>query len=198
MRPQDRASLSRRALIDAFNRLFMDLGYDNLTVQALVDEAGLGYATFYRHYKNMDELALAVMQSTIDELLDLIAQQATRYGELLALFSFVHDNQGLFRRYHAISASYPAHALFSDTLITYLLERYEERDTNTVPITVGVNHWVESTWYLIGFYLDNMDQYAAGHMAILLIELTIKTLESTMLVLRPDWLENHPDYLTEN
>ena len=51
-----RVARTRRTLHEALIRLIMRKGYDALTVQEIIDEADIGRATFYAHYRGKDDL----------------------------------------------------------------------------------------------------------------------------------------------
>jgi AcrR family transcriptional regulator len=51
-----RVARTRRTLHEALIRLIMRKGYDALTVQEIIDEADVGRATFYAHYRGKDDL----------------------------------------------------------------------------------------------------------------------------------------------
>ncbi|HSX62568.1 MAG TPA: helix-turn-helix domain-containing protein [Tahibacter sp.] len=51
-----RALRSREALLDAFAGLLHQRGYERLTIQNVLDRAGVSRATFYEHFRNKDDL----------------------------------------------------------------------------------------------------------------------------------------------
>jgi AcrR family transcriptional regulator len=51
-----RALRSREALLDAFAGLLHQRGYERLTIQNVLDKAGVSRATFYEHFRNKDDL----------------------------------------------------------------------------------------------------------------------------------------------
>src|SRR5215831_9675788 len=51
-----RVARTRRTLQEALIRLIKRKGYDALTVQEIIDEADIGRATFYAHYRGKDDL----------------------------------------------------------------------------------------------------------------------------------------------
>ena len=192
-----RRQRSRQAIVTTFTALWPDVGYEDLTVKGLVEQAGVGYATFYRHFRNMDDLLLTVTAARVEELSALIDQQETLADEVVGLFAWVEENERFFRAYDALPFDHLATELLSDFLDRFLLERYEERPTGRVPITVTAKLWTAATLLMLRYHLDDTDGYTAEQLAELHIELTLKALESTAIVLRNDWLEAHPRYLTD-
>ena len=68
---QDRRSQrTRQALIHALIELLSAKHYDQITIQDIVDQANVGRATFYAHYKNKDDL----LKSGFERILDTLVQ----------------------------------------------------------------------------------------------------------------------------
>jgi len=51
-----RAARTRRALHEALISLILRKGYDAVTIQEIIDEADVGRATFYAHYRGKEDL----------------------------------------------------------------------------------------------------------------------------------------------
>ncbi len=51
-----RGDRTREAILEAFISLMVERGYDRMTVQHLLDRAGVGRATFYTHFRSKDDL----------------------------------------------------------------------------------------------------------------------------------------------
>jgi AcrR family transcriptional regulator len=51
-----RAARTRRSLHQALISLILRKGYDAITVQEIIDEADIGRATFYAHYRGKEDL----------------------------------------------------------------------------------------------------------------------------------------------
>jgi AcrR family transcriptional regulator len=55
-KPDRRIARSRGLILDAFGSLMLERGYERMTVQHVLDRAGVGRATFYAHFSNKEEL----------------------------------------------------------------------------------------------------------------------------------------------
>jgi len=55
-KPDRRVVRTRELLLDAFVSLLLERGYERMTVQDLLDRAGVGRATFYAHFRSKDDL----------------------------------------------------------------------------------------------------------------------------------------------
>src|SRR6266516_6209587 len=51
-----RAARTRRALHEALISLILRKGYEGITIQEIIDEADVGRATFYAHYRSKEDL----------------------------------------------------------------------------------------------------------------------------------------------
>lgn len=63
-----RTQRTRRLLCEALVALIVERGYADLSIQDITDRADLRRATFYLHYKDKDELLIAVLRETFDAL----------------------------------------------------------------------------------------------------------------------------------
>jgi AcrR family transcriptional regulator len=97
----DRRVRRTRALLhQALFDLILEKGYDNTTVQDILDRADVGRSTFYNHYPTKDQLLL----SGLDELCDAIHRAADQpnghhglLGPLRPVFDHVEEHDSLFR-----------------------------------------------------------------------------------------------------
>lgn len=58
-KPDRRVARTRALVLDAFLALMVERGYERMTVQHLLDRAGVGRATFYAHFRGKEELLAA-------------------------------------------------------------------------------------------------------------------------------------------
>src|SRR5438309_7267491 len=60
-RPDRRVARSRRALKEALTDLILERGYEDVTVQDVIDRADVGRSTFYAHFVDKDDLLMAIL-----------------------------------------------------------------------------------------------------------------------------------------
>src|SRR5690606_2443604 len=60
----------RRELVLAAGRLFRELGYERTTVRELAAAVGLQSSSIFHHFRNKEEILLAVMADGIQEVID--------------------------------------------------------------------------------------------------------------------------------
>lgn len=58
----------RQRLVDASARVFARKGYEATRVEDIVKTARTSYGNFYRHFRNKDEILLAVLRPLVDEI----------------------------------------------------------------------------------------------------------------------------------
>lgn len=63
---------SRKAIVDAFDRLLEDHEFSQITVSAIAREANIDRKTFYVHFGTIDGLIDAIAEERVDELLDVM------------------------------------------------------------------------------------------------------------------------------
>jgi AcrR family transcriptional regulator len=68
---------TRDRLGDALVELVQEKAFDAITVQDVLDRAGVARSTFYNHYRDTDDLFL----SDVDEFLEKMAMRLVRGGE---------------------------------------------------------------------------------------------------------------------
>ena len=57
------AERRRKQLLETGFRLFSEYGIENVTLQRVADEAGVGIATLYNYYQNKERLVIAISKS---------------------------------------------------------------------------------------------------------------------------------------
>lgn len=97
---------TRRALVDAaFNQLSAEKSFSNLSLREVAREAGIAPTSFYRHFKEMDELGLAMVDESGLILRQLMRQARKRLengGSVMAtsvetFFEFIEERPNMFR-----------------------------------------------------------------------------------------------------
>lgn len=86
-----RVRRSRRAMMDAFDRLIMATPFERITVSAVAREADVDRKTFYQHFGTIDGLLDAIVEDMVTELLDEVEGSADG-DELAAFFDALTDN----------------------------------------------------------------------------------------------------------
>ena len=99
-RPDARIARSRSALSAALLDLMGEMPFEEVTVAAIASRAGVGYATFFRHYPSREALLADIAEQWIGELLALVAPLVLAQdssGAALALMQFVEARRPVCR-----------------------------------------------------------------------------------------------------
>ncbi len=83
---------TQRALGHALVELMLTQEFDAITVQDVLDRAGVGRSTFYSHFRNKDDLLLSDAERFLDLLethFDSVAGQSPRVAPIAELFAHV-------------------------------------------------------------------------------------------------------------
>ncbi|MFD1806565.1 HTH-type transcriptional repressor FabR [Pasteurella oralis] len=97
---------TRRALISAaFNQLTAEQSFSNLSLREVAREAGIAPTSFYRHFKDMDELGLTMVDEAGLVLRQLMRQARKRLekgGSVIVIsvdtfFEFITNSPNMFR-----------------------------------------------------------------------------------------------------
>jgi len=93
-----RAARSRDAMRAALLRLLESHALDEITIRHIAAEAGVGHATFYRHYGTKDELLDDVAAAEMDRLIEVsLAALGSNDSAAASLVvcSYVHEHWSL-------------------------------------------------------------------------------------------------------
>ncbi|EKE81518.1 HTH-type transcriptional repressor FabR [Idiomarina xiamenensis] len=97
---------TRRMLISAaMNQLSAETGFASLSLREVAREAGIAPTSFYRHFRNMEELGLTLVDESglaLRQLLRQARQQIAKGGSIIRVsvetfMQFVHDHKAIFR-----------------------------------------------------------------------------------------------------
>lgn len=95
-----RVMRTRGTLGDALVELMQEKSFDEITVQQVLDRAGVGRSTFYAHYRDKDDLFL----SDVEDFFGMMSTLLTRHGVSLdrvapvgELFGHIAEMQELYK-----------------------------------------------------------------------------------------------------
>jgi AcrR family transcriptional regulator len=93
-----RVRRSRDGLRTALLQLLESRAFEDITVREIVDLAGIGYTTFFRHFASKEGLLEAVIMVEIENLTNRslpIYEAADAHGACLALCAYVDEHRQL-------------------------------------------------------------------------------------------------------
>jgi AcrR family transcriptional regulator len=107
-----RAARTRRALQDALIALILRKGYEDITIQDLLDEADVGRSTFYAHFTGKEDLLRRGFERLRDHLASARTSEAAIEAHTartlpfsLAVFEHVHEFRHVYRAMDNVRAN---------------------------------------------------------------------------------------------
>jgi AcrR family transcriptional regulator len=93
-----RVRRTRDALGDALIALIQEKQFETITVQNVLDRAGIGRSTFYAHYRDKDDLLLSDMEDFLEGMSTLLLRRqeaSNRVAPVCELFAHVAEMRHL-------------------------------------------------------------------------------------------------------
>ena len=112
---------TKRMIIDAMKRLLERRNFENITVIDVVKEAGIGRATFYKHFENKYELATTLFSEYVTLEFFMMEYNGDNLNERIeSLLVFLKNNREYFKKIFKIDGS----ESFYNFLEKYFYESY--------------------------------------------------------------------------
>ena len=137
---------TRRLLIDAaLNQLSSERSFSNLSLREVAKEAGLAPTSFYRHFRDMDELGLTLVDEaglTLRQLMRQARQRIAKGGSVIHIsvqtfMELIESNGNVFqlllRERSGTSAAFRAAVTREIRYFTMELRDYLEKENNLAP-----------------------------------------------------------------
>ena len=174
MEIQDRrVKRTQNLLAKALIALTLEKGYEAVTIRDITEHADIGYATFFRHYRDKDALLQDVLDVVLAELLDLLPpapdSDPATVGTLI--FRYVQAHSEVIR---VLLSSQGASSLMQQMIeagVQNVLQQHTQREGGIVPIEVAAYHFVASSIALIQWWLEHDMPYPPERMGLIYQEL---------------------------
>jgi AcrR family transcriptional regulator len=105
MQKKMKGELRKNQILDCSKKIFSEKGYYETYVEEVIREAKVGKGTFYRYFKNKEDLFISLLIKFLKEWeeaasIDLVDFKAENINDMLKLliqksFRFFHDNEDL-------------------------------------------------------------------------------------------------------
>ncbi len=154
--PDRRVQRTRDLLLDALARLLMERGYEQITIQHILDRAGVGRATFYTHFDSKLDLLVC----SIGRLRDMLAAHArdlpgTRLGFSLAYFEHIHSHRAIYLHTVSRDDEITVEREFRRMLRELVQRDLSTRRTLTDVETLAVEFVVSAIWSTTVWWIDS-------------------------------------------
>jgi AcrR family transcriptional regulator len=158
---------TREALREAMMALAEESPLDAITVRAIAARAGVGYATFFRHYPDKDALLADVADRLIREFLQRVApllQARDRRAAARSMCDFVLEHLAIYKALIAGGSGETVRAeMLRQTMLTMTAARQRKLDGPFDDVLMF--HLVSSILNLLAWWLRHLDDIDAGGMA---------------------------------
>lgn len=170
-----RSRRTQRWLRNSFLELMLEKSYDEITVQDITDRADTARVTFYRHYKDKEDLLMDWLDIVYEEVFSQIAPVASadlsvtnRSAPIMHFYRHVAENRDLYR------------VLLSDQIGAMVRGRIQEHLTQAlaksiavqlplkstaVPLEIMASHMAAAQLGLVVWWLENDMPYDADYLA---------------------------------
>jgi AcrR family transcriptional regulator len=166
---------TRASLLRAMLTLLEQEPFENITVRALAAEAGVGYATFFRHYASkealLDDLAADEISGLLGEAMPLFSAENTGRA-CVALFEFISRRKGLWRVLLAGGAAPLLREQFVGQARA-IAAGFSSSDVAACPLDLRVTFATSATIEIIGWWLRQDEELPIETIAAILDRLAI-------------------------
>lgn len=111
-RVDERIHRTRARLSDALVALILEKPIDKLTVQEVLDRAGVGRSTFYLHFRDKDDLFLSVLEEGLEMWTTALTSAQEKSHRVAPVAEFFGHVAGASKVYRALVDSGRIHAFF--------------------------------------------------------------------------------------
>ncbi|MCA9649597.1 MAG: TetR/AcrR family transcriptional regulator [Myxococcales bacterium] len=167
---------TRAKLLQALLALLEREPFEAITVRAIAAEAGIGYATFFRHYPNkealLDDLAADEIGELLGKAMPVFAADET-HRACVALFEYIAGRRTLWRALLTGGAA----SILREHLIEQarrLAARLGSGAPSPTPLDLRVTHATAATIEIIAWWLRQEEELEVEHIAGILDRLVIR------------------------
>jgi AcrR family transcriptional regulator len=165
---------TQHLLAKALISLTLEKGYEAVTIRDITERADIGYATFFRHYRDKDELLQDVLDVVPDELLGLLCPTTpdadpAAFGVLL--FRHIQEQSEMVR---VLIGSHTLLPRLIEAATQKIVEDFAPNPDSDVPLEIAAHHIVTSTISLIQWWLDHQMPYPPELMGKIYHELIMR------------------------
>lgn len=163
-----RVRKTREALHRGLLELLETTPFEKISVREVVDAAGVGYNTFFRHFADKESMLSDIAEEEIRELVALsvpVLDAKDTYSACLTLCEAVAENRNLWRTLLTGGASGALREEFVRLSREVAEKRFRSRDW--LPIEVAVRLTTNGTFELLAWWLDGNDAMSAEQIALI-------------------------------
>ena len=172
---------------DALLALIVEKGYDAITIKDITDRADVAYVTFFRHFKDKEQLLLLRLDDELGALrarAEQAAQAVGTVGEGLAegqaIFEYAWEKRALYRALFGSQGTWRVRQAALSVIAAVFLESCSPlHQRRPMPAELAANHMAASLLALIDWWLDQPQPACPKQMAAIYEQLIVTaTLEA--------------------
>lgn len=159
---------THRLLGDALIELTLRDGYDNVSIRDITEKADVAYATFFRHYKDKNDLLHETLHDLIDTLEEISGAPEEMMYEGYLIFMHVQEHADLYR---VLLDSQGAHRIIenltqhiADNLLDHCIP-YLKSSLHNVPHRIVTYQIASSIISLVRWWLEADMPHEPSNMA---------------------------------
>lgn len=148
---------TQQQLGDALVFLILEKGYDAITIKDITDRADVAHATFYRHYRDKDELLARRLEEVVQEIEALTREPSLQDAEGYLIFKHAQENSVLYHILLSSPGTTRVRKRIQETLANNVLRTCKPLHSSQkgiIPPKAAANHIAGSMLLLIEWWLD--------------------------------------------
>lgn len=178
-----RIQRTKQLLRDAIVALILEKGYDDITIQDILDRANMGRSTFYAHFRDKEDLLLSGFQVLFEAFqkeyrrTTSTGSDPAQVGRELSLFFFRHagSHRGLFKAMIGERGGKfileHAQKFLAQFIREHMIEELANRQNINLPVDL-ISHYIAGSYLsLLTWWLDHDLPYTAEQMDALFQQL---------------------------
>ena len=162
-----RVKRTRKALTQAFVDLILEQGYESVTIKAITERADVAYMTFFRHYREKDDLLKALFEELMHNLQERNQELMNQESDLptaSVIFQHVEHNEALYR---VLLNTHHLREQIHVELVRIAKETCQpfNIDNSLIPFEILCDHLASSQLNLLRWWLKNDKKYSIERMS---------------------------------
>ncbi len=192
-----RVKKTRRAMREAFIRLIIDKGYDSVSIQDIANEAEAARITFYRHYRDKEDLLNDCLNVLYEELVTKTEQEISAgaphsSSPIRVFYGHLQEQEQLYRVLFSSLGTHSMMERMKQFLAKRVLAEFDAIQTShppEIPKEIIAYHLISAQLGLGIWWLEQDKPYPVEYMA------QVAMLLSFTGILRPLGIEDMNDPL---
>lgn len=171
-----RVRRTQKLLAKALIALTLEKGYESITIRDITERADIGYATFFRHYRDKDALLREVADVVLADLYVLlpVAPDLNTASIGAPLFRYVQENSNVILVLISSRGSSTLLQHIIDVTLQKILRENVPLPASPIPPEIAAYHLVSSSIALIQWWLEHNMPYPPEHMGVIFQQLIVQ------------------------